>query len=405
MAMNRSQLRNIIDSGRAIALDFYAISREIPNDDPVGRLFKTDLLNKTVLMKRYEAALPTARQDVIVNTLVYFPYDFENPYDGGEVLTFGDANFSNAFEFKITQRHNTQAMDEAVKHDLERLQLLDSIHSLDPFLLRCRAEKFGVANTIHERYFMISDNEWESIRVPIREKISRLVSKALGKVDADHDLSIREHYIERFLSKIWEAKDIQGIEPFVRALQIAPAKAPEVFFAWKAVCYYHVRFRALQAELNKMFQWVGSNRLCYPSDSTGEPNAEQKLIIARREKLRHKMRVGYQKACDVIDDYERSYNRFVEDGRPQAFVGFLLNSENVYMNLASHVSVATHSINVWQWYMEQYGMELRHAQFVELFDGLTMLYGVEQADRNDDDIPAFRRPPKVLDFTKKAATH
>jgi hypothetical protein len=28
--------------------------------------------------------------------------------------------------------------------------------------------------------------------------------------------------------------------------------------------------------------------------------------------------------------------------------------------------------------VEQYGAEMRHVQFIELFDGLTSLYGVEQ---------------------------
>ena len=75
--------------------------------------------------------------------------------------------------------------------------------------------------------------ERERIRIPIREKISKLVTKALGEGAADEDneekLS-REQYVERFLTKIWEAKDIDGIEPFVDAMQISAEKAPETFF-------------------------------------------------------------------------------------------------------------------------------------------------------------------------------
>ena len=52
----------------------------------------------------------------------------------------------------------------------------------------------------------------------------------------DKDQGARENYVERFLMKIWEAKDVQGIEPFIKAMQIEPERAPEVFFAWKAVC-------------------------------------------------------------------------------------------------------------------------------------------------------------------------
>ena len=31
--------------------------------------------------------------------------------------------------------------------------------------------------------------------------------------------------------KIWEAKDIDGIEPFINAMQIDAKRAPEIFFA------------------------------------------------------------------------------------------------------------------------------------------------------------------------------
>ncbi|MBT5809162.1 MAG: hypothetical protein HOI19_02255, partial [Rhodospirillaceae bacterium] len=91
--MDRSQLRNMIESGRAIALDCYAIGKSIPADDPIGQLFQTDLLNKSVLIKRYQPALATARLDVHVDTVVYFPYDFENPYDGGESIDFNGFGF------------------------------------------------------------------------------------------------------------------------------------------------------------------------------------------------------------------------------------------------------------------------------------------------------------------------
>lgn len=59
-------------------------------------------------------------------------------------------------------------------------------------------------------------------------------------------------------------------------------------------------------------------------------------------------------------------------------MSFLESSENSYLSLAAHVSVATHSVNLWKWYVEQYGAELRYAQFRELFDGLTSLYNVDK---------------------------
>lgn len=377
--MDRSQLRNMIDSGRAIALDCYAIGKTIPAEDATGMLFKTDVMNKSILLKRYEPSLPTARQPIIVTTIVYFPYDFENAYEGGESLSFNEVGFHNNLSFKIAKGNATTDLQERIDADMEILQLLDSMHSLDPFLFKSKAEQRDVDDQIHDSYFAISPKEWDKIRLPIREKISKLVSKALGNMGSKEENIAREQYVERFLMKIWEAKDVNGIEPFIKAMQIEPERAPEVFFAWKAVCYYQVRFNEILEALKTLFRWVGHNQLCFPSDFVSVPKEELTQIQKKRETLRVKMREGYINAQKVLSEYEYSYNQFVDNDLPQTFMSFLENAESSYLLLANHVSIATHSVNLWKWYIEQYGAELRHAQFMELFDGLTTLYAVDRA--------------------------
>jgi hypothetical protein len=83
----------MIDSGRSVALDCYAIGSKISNDDPIGRLFQTDILNKSVILKQYEKILPKTGKSTMfdesfleqfgggqktpppvnVNTVIYFP--------------------------------------------------------------------------------------------------------------------------------------------------------------------------------------------------------------------------------------------------------------------------------------------------------------------------------------------
>ncbi len=379
--MDRSQLRNVIGSGRSIALDCFAIGERIPEDDPVGRLFKTDIMNKSVILKHYETSLPTARQPVIVTTVIYFPYDFNNVYDGGESVNFSDVGFYQALSFKIAEGKPGPEMQARIDADIETLKFFDSLHSLDPFLLKSKAEQKDIEESIHPSYFAISAQEWEKIRLPIREKISKLVTKALGDTGetSGKEGVAREQYVERFLLKIWEAKDVEGIEPFIDAMQIEPKRAPEVFFAWKAICYYQVRFSEIQEALKTLFQWAGNNQLCFPVDYVSLSIDEQNRIKESRKILRQKMREGYINANKVLSAYERSYNNFVIKDQPESFMNFLANAENSYLLLADHVSIATHSVNLWKWYIEQYGAELRAAQFRELFDGLVSLFG---ADRN-----------------------
>jgi hypothetical protein len=257
------------------------------------------------------------------------------------------------------------------------LELFMEMHSLDPFLLRSKAEQRDMIGKFHEAYLAISKEEWDKIRAPIREKIYKLVNKALGGLTSPDDSQAREEYVERFLMKIWLAKDIDGIEPFIKAMQIAPEAAPDIFFAWKAVCYYQVRFHDLIDALKRVFKWVGSDEHCFPADYLMVLPEEQRKIRLRRTSLREKMREGFITANAVLKEYDRSYDMFVEEDQPQKFISFLDNAENSYLSLAAHVSAATHAVNLWGWYHKQYGDSMRYEQFIEVFEGLNMLYGVE----------------------------
>ena len=74
-----------------------------------------------------------------------------------------------------------------------------------------KCEQQNLEHTINSAYHAISAKEWEKIRAPIREKISKLVSKALRPIlAAAMENSAREQYVERFLLKIWEAKCPSG---------------------------------------------------------------------------------------------------------------------------------------------------------------------------------------------------
>jgi hypothetical protein len=376
MSTARSQLRNIIKSGRSIALDCYAIGKTIGDDDPVGKLFKTDVMNKSVVFKRFEGIGVNSEEPVRIDTTVYFPYDFEDVFEGGESLSFSDKGFQKSLAFKISNGAATKDMMTRIAMDLRILHMLASLHSLDPFIFKSKAEQSGIDNVIHDAYFAISTEEWDAIRKPIREKISRLVTKAVSGENSASSTT-QEEQIERFLTKIWQAKDIEGIEPFIKAMQIEAARAPDVFFAWKAVCYYQVRFAKLLDDLKAFFQWVGDDALCYPSDFPNMTSQEEQRVKGLRDKLRSKIRAGYVEANTVLKEYEDSYNQFVHEDRPQAFMNFLQNSDASYLSLASSVSNAAHGINLWKWYLENNGASMLKEQFMELFEGLTHLYDVK----------------------------
>ena len=75
----------------------------------------------------------------------------------------------------------------------------------------------------------------------------------------------------------------------------------------------------------------------------------------------------------------------MENDNPQAFISFLDNSERSYLTLATHVSIATHCLNLWEQYINAFGLSLQYEQFFELFDALVMLCGHTQSDPDEEE--------------------
>jgi len=154
----------MIDSGRSVALDFYAIGSKVLDDDPIGLLFQTVILNKSVILKQNEKILPKANKSsmfdenflqqfddgrktdppVNVNTVIYIPYDFENAYGGGESDVYRGEEFIKMLAKKVAQGEPSADLVNRLRSDAKILDLLDSMHSLDPFLFRSKAEQYSL---------------------------------------------------------------------------------------------------------------------------------------------------------------------------------------------------------------------------------------------------------------------
>jgi len=303
MVMDRRQLAKAIDVGTKstlnafeIAKNIRALGEEIADDDPKGKMFKNVQLNNSIIfnvMERSEDGLKFS-----VDTLLYFPYNHDNIYEGGDSVLFSDPVFWEKVNLKTGLEIDNEEGMEIFNYDKKIVEMLKTIPTLDPFLLKNKAIRLGIDEYIHEDYFNISLDEWNKIQAPIRQKIKALVEKALG-VGGDGAstprLSQIESHITKFLNKIWEARDIDGIEDFVLSLDIKPEKAPELFFAWKALCYYEVQFRGLMRDLRQFYSWVGNPVDSTPTDIAQMPFDDREELMRSLRQLRYTLRNGFKR--------------------------------------------------------------------------------------------------------------
>ena len=389
MAMNRQQLARAIDVGRSSTLncfettkDIAGIASTIADDDPLGPLFRNRYLNDSVILKVVDSVIVRGKRQHGVETLVYFPYNHDNMYEGGDSILVSDPRREEKLLNKcgLDTRNDDKAEDS--RWDIQIMDMIDQLPTLDPFLLKCKAQQLGIEERLNPAYFNISLEEWNRIQKPIREKIDALVRKALGMEgdddSTDPDLKIKiEQNISKFLKKIWEARDIDGIEDFVYGMEMPPERAPELFFAWKAICYYQVQFSGVEPALRRLFAWLGDAKTALPVDFGGLRTEVQGQIKRDLKQLRALFRENYLSIVNLLETYEDSYRQFIEENNPSPFKNFLAQADTHYVELAACLSSNSHAINLLQDQIGRTGAQINSDQHRELLDCMLGVFGVE----------------------------
>jgi hypothetical protein len=383
MAMDREQLARTIDVGRSSALNCFQMSKDIAQqaktiaaNDPLRKLFKISMLNDAIYLKVIETKRQNGQLHYTVETMLYFPYNQKNIYEGGDSVLFSDLKFLPKLFGKTGIDISTEEGKEKYEHDRPILEMFGSLPTLDPFLLKSKAQQLGIEDRIHPNYFNISLDDWRRIQTPIREKISALVLKAVGG-DADEDDPEIEEHVSKFLTQIWEARDVDGIEDFVKALQIPLDQAPEMFFAWKAICFYQVQFNAIDVHLQNLCTWVGSDNTGLPADLAQLPHGERRVAKGKIQIVRNRLRENLEDIRGILEIYEKSYTDFIKHGKPERFREFLGKADQHYNNLAASISSNTHGINLHHALTKKWGKRLKSTQYNELIDSFVSIYGLE----------------------------
>ena len=379
MPMDRGSLSKVINAGRSTAFNVYDIGRRIPAHDPVGKLFRNKTLNETMFFKIMERNETQYHTVSTVQTLMYFPYNLGNVYEGGDSILFDDPGFNRMLRVKTGADSKSEESQVDYVMDLEILEMIYSLPTLDPFLLKSKSEQLDLDDRIHPFYFNISEEDWGRIRSPIRTKIRTLVRRAYMAEEASVSVEKMEQHVSRFLSKIWEAKDIEGIEDFVRSMDIPADRAPELFFAWKAICYYQGQFEDFLPQMKSFFSWLGDDKVAIPVDWVRLMPDDRDRVEYSLLGLRDKVRDTYRSIKLVLGNYEQSYRAFINDNQPRAFKDFLSTADEDYTNLATCLSANVHALNIWSKTIDTYGTRLRYEQFNELFDTLSILFDMRRS--------------------------
>ncbi|MEI7609125.1 MAG: hypothetical protein WCJ64_17235, partial [Rhodospirillaceae bacterium] len=163
-------------------------------------LFKSSILNDAVVFKfpNFQEEISEATKKAFggpgaamdsnpVETGIYLPYSTDDPADGGCAIYLRQKNYQQILLDTIgaspvpipgeaPAAGGEPELSESVLHDLKLLKLLDSIPTLDPFLLKECLEANGFE--YDSAILRLDPAEEREIRRLISDKISPIIEKA-----------------------------------------------------------------------------------------------------------------------------------------------------------------------------------------------------------------------------------
>jgi hypothetical protein len=296
-----------------------------------------------------------------VGTKLYFSYNEKDAYEGGRSIFVNDKTLRTALHFHAGISEDDGSED--ISRDLALLRALEELPSLDPFLLKDRLHADGIK--VHDRYLEISEAEFVEIREFVMNRFRPMVEMAFeGKDQADTLTHLRV-----LVEKIWEAKDMDGLAPILKAMQLQVDEAPGIFYAWKGVIYYDF-LRTKQRERWKDYaSFLGKDTV--PTDVVPKENREDLDALVAMARSMFKQR--WMRIEKILADYNNAYDALFKDRTsPAPFIEFLRGSPKHFFSLGDCISSIDHAIEVWNGFKQS--RALRRMKYERLYAlmGLTI---------------------------------
>jgi hypothetical protein len=161
-----------------------------------ARFFANDILNRAIYLKHNLRQAETVLFDSHnhVETKVFIPFEHDRLEIGGQSFFIGEIAYDEILATLL--QLDTASPDPKTQRDLKVLNILRTVPSFDPFILRERLRLAGVK--IDRRYFLASYDKTKTATEAVFADIRPLIESALGKSATHEELA-------RFVNQVWNA--------------------------------------------------------------------------------------------------------------------------------------------------------------------------------------------------------
>jgi len=294
--------------------------------------FRNSQLNKALLIKH---TLRAGEHDLFAGsrrtaTKILLPFDATDLRLGGRSI------FINQTGYAAFTRSWFNSEDPAGNSDLQILQHLDDIPSLDPFLMREHLARFGFRPD--PCYLQISPHDLGAMAGFANAEIERLVRSAFG--------GGMKTAAARLTAKIL-ANDLDNdLDPLRRTFRMSDDDFDEGMFSWRGFLYFKWRQGQLQADIKRVVDGLYDYRTIGPVDETIRAH-----LAEARPRLAKKLISSVVATRKLLAVYDEAYQALTRDADPAPFRRFLLDGPKRFFELGESIGVLGHIGAFWNYRM------------------------------------------------------
>jgi hypothetical protein len=258
------------------------------------------------------------------------------PFDSGDLRLGGRSIFINQMGFDAFARGYFNTDNPGMHEDVQILRHLDTIPSLDPFLVREHLARFGFRPA--PCYLKISQSDLHEMINFTNEEIQRLVLTACG--------AGMETAAMRLTAKIL-ANDLDSdLDALKQTFRMTDEEFSEGMFSWRGFLYFKWRQTALLEEIRRVVEGLGKYR---PIGVVSGPVRE--YIEMAKPTLSRKIIMAILNTRKTLNTYDEAYSALVEGSNPGPFRQFLLDGPAMFFDLGESIGILGHIGSFWGYRM------------------------------------------------------
>lgn len=364
-------LADVRANGRVLNLG--AIARDLAHSNPGEKpptFFNSATLNQSIIVKhniRDNEKHLFARPQAVATKLI-LPIDPENLASGGATFMLGERQAPRILRDKMGLNRATG--DAAVQRDLKILDILDSLATLDPFIVR---ERFAVDGVdLPDAFSAFHLHGDHALYEYMKSQLLPLVRLAMAGQQTN------ERALDRLLDEIFVESHNSKAEFLRQALRIEADKWPAALYVWKAALFYEYRARSFEPRWRRFMESLQNVKLYGFSNL-----APAEVVLRLRVDLLDRALRTKGHLDRLLESFNQAFRQdLIGQGTPESFRDYLMTLNDKLYNFGVAYGVLEQIVGYWEyWFIARGTTSIPAEFFMDICRDLLNVAGPTQSAR------------------------